>query len=288
VDLRRETGDAYRVDCFEANAVNYGAPQLRERALFVGNRLDRVVTFPPPAHGSDDTEQGKLFRALKPYRTLRDAIGELHEDNPVLLDFSPRKKKYLAMVPPGGNWRSLPPKLQKESMGQAWYAKGGRSGWWRRLSWDLPSPTVVTMPNHASTSMCHPVEVRVLSLAECAAVQEFPPDWEFAGTVLEQYEQVGNAVPPRLGVVAGDVIARQLDATRAKKVKANGKGELWDKAQAVFAPAFRKVYVKSHVRTRQWFKAGTVFVWDQDGGDNRHARYSAVGRAQRGRKPPLP
>jgi DNA (cytosine-5)-methyltransferase 1 len=94
------------------------------------------------------------------------------------MDFSPRKKEYLSMVPEGSNWRSLPVEVQKESMGWAWHAKGGRSGWWRRLSFDLPCPTLVTMPNHAGTALCHPTEVRALTLKEYALIQEFPSDWE--------------------------------------------------------------------------------------------------------------
>ena len=156
----------YRLDSFEVNAVNYGAPQLRERMLLFGNRLGREVDFPTPTHG---LEEGK-----EAYATLREALAGLDDPEPVLLDFSPRKKEFLELVPPGGNWRALPDELQRQSMGRAYFAKGGRSGWWRRLSWDLPSPTIMTMPNHASSSLCHPDEVRVLSLKECARVQEFP------------------------------------------------------------------------------------------------------------------
>ena len=186
-DLQTLTGAKYHMDCFEVNAVNYGAPQLRERALFFGNRYNISVDFPDPTHGNpdsadDDTQQG-LFdgphNGHLPWRTLRDAIGDLREGTPELMDFSPRKKGYLAMVPPGSNWRSLPIEAQKESMGRAWLAKGGRSGWWRRLSFDLPCPTLVTMPNHASTSLCHPTEVRALSIREYARIQEFPDDWGF-------------------------------------------------------------------------------------------------------------
>ena len=36
------------MDCFEVNAVNYGAPQLRERVIFFGNRYNERVTFPDP------------------------------------------------------------------------------------------------------------------------------------------------------------------------------------------------------------------------------------------------
>ena len=162
--------------------MNYGAPQLRERALFIGNRFNRLVEFPHPTHGPiTGHTQLTLFDLslgeVEPFATLGDAIANLVEEDPLVMDFSPRKKRYLSMIPPGGNWRCLPPEVAKESMGKAYVAKGGRSGWWRRLSFDLPCPTIVTMPNHASTALCHPMEVRALSLRECARVQEFPDEW---------------------------------------------------------------------------------------------------------------
>ena len=159
-DLAKATDGAYRVDCFEVNAVNYGAPQLRERVLFFGNRVNQVVDFPEPTHHNPyrASSQASLLDdgdERPPFRTLGEALDVANPAEEVL-DFSPRKKSFLAMVPEGGNWRTLPVAVQQESMGRAWHAKGGRSGWWRRLSRDLPCPTIVTMPNHASTSMCHP------------------------------------------------------------------------------------------------------------------------------------
>jgi DNA (cytosine-5)-methyltransferase 1 len=256
---------AYRLDCFEVNAVNYGAPQLRERSVFIGNRFNRLVEFPEPTHGNGPAPQRTLFdegRPLKPFRTLGEALAGLTETHPVILDFSPRKKRYLAMVPPGSNWRSLPPEIARESMGKAYFAKGGRSGWWRRLTFDLPCPTIVTMPNHAGTALCHPTETRALSLRECARVQEFPDEWEFCGTTQEQYAQVGNAVPVRLGRVCGELLAHHLDALyREGLAPAEGT-----------PPPYRVVYVKSHIRTRQWYKRGETFVW-KDGQDNGDAKY---------------
>ncbi|WP_186146279.1 DNA cytosine methyltransferase [Burkholderia gladioli] len=258
-DLQALPDAAYHMDIFEVNAVNYGAPQIRERVLFIGNRYNMEVDFPDPTHGPANVveSQSCLFdgeKSKEPWATLRDAIGGLNEKSPTVLDFSPRKKHYLDLVPPGSNWRSLPVPLQQESMGKAWHAKGGRSGWWRRLTFDLPCPTLMTMPNHASTALCHPIETRALSLREYARIQEFPDRWEFAGTVSEQYRQVGNAVPTRLGKVAGDVVASALDAMKSRK---------WRKFAS--APeAFRIVYIQSHVRTRQWFKNGKTFIWDDE------------------------
>ena len=251
-DLKLRLGEAYQLDVFEVNAVNYGAPQLRERALFIGNRLGQVVDFPEPTHGPGGA----------PFATLGDCLNRLDaEPEPVIMDFSPRKKGYLSLVPPGGNWRCLPVELQKESMGRAFAAKGGRSGWWRRLSLDLPCPTIVTMPNHASTALCHPSEVRALTVGECAAVQEFPAEWRFTGSPQEQYRQVGNAVPIRLGEVAAHAIADCLD----RGVIVDGQRQCGE---------FRLVYLRSHVRTRQWYKAGQTKVWT-DGKSNEATRYAA-------------
>lgn len=261
-NLKSLGGHGYHMDCFEVNAVNYGAPQLRERAIFIGNRYNAVVNFPDPTHGpghglgASQTAQSSLFEnkvTLKPWRTLGDAIGHVVDPGPVLMDFSPRKKSFLERVPPGSNWRSLPIEVQQESMGSAWHAKGGRSGWWRRLSFDLPCPTLVTMPNHASTSLCHPAKVRALSLKEYGLIQEFPVNWAFQGTASQQYAQVGNAVPVRLGQIAGEVVASEMDILGSRKWLVIAEKPL----------DYRVVYVQSHIRTRQWFKDGKTIVWDE-------------------------
>lgn len=256
-------GSDYRLECFEVNAVNYGAPQIRERLICIGNRLNHRVDFPEPTHGHPE-EVGTS--GLAPFATLASAIAGLAQEGHEVMDFSPRKKKFLSHVPPGGNWRAMPEAIQRESMGRAFHAKGGRSGWWRRLSLDLPAPTIVTMPNHASTALCHPEHVRALSLQECAAIQGFPADWEFSGTLQNRYTQVGNAVPVVLGETAAKLIVRHLEG----KVEAhvNTHGDLFGEEER-----FRIVYVKSHIRTRRWFSGGEAQVWDAS--PSARARHSA-------------
>jgi DNA (cytosine-5)-methyltransferase 1 len=228
----------YSVKVFVVNSVNYGAPQVRERVLVIGNRIGNKIDFPEPEFSN------RLKDNLPEFKTLGDAIGpdsEFVDKYPEVLNFSPRKLKYLSMVPEGGNWRSLPIDMQKESMGKSWYLKGGRSAYWRKLSFDFPSPTVVTMPNHAGTSMCHPSELRAISVGEAAAIQEFPNSWDFEGTTSEKFKQIGNAVPVRLGRIAGKAIASILTG-------ANGKAE--------FQSGVDIVKLRPHVRTRTFWKDG--------------------------------
>ena len=232
----------YRVDCYLVNSVNYGAPQTRERLLCIGSRFDIEPDFPVPKFSNRPSDN------LPPFRTLGDVIGKGFSDpDPSMMNFSPRKLKYLAMVPPGGNWRNLPEDVQKESMGKSWYLKGGRSAYWRKLSFDFPSPTVVTMPNHAGTSMCHPAELRALTVGEMAAIQEFPRNWKFAGSPTDKCRQIGNAVPPRLGQIAGEVLQRLLHAAETQPT-------LTEKP----ASSGRIIHIRPHVRTRSYYKDGEV------------------------------
>jgi len=235
----------YHVDCFVVNSVNYGAPQIRERVLLIGNRFGHRTEFPQPLYSNRPEDK------LPPFKTLGEAIGpgsDLDDPKPEIMNFSERKLKYLSMVPEGGNWRSLPVEIQKESMKKSWYLKGGRSAYWRKLSYDFPSPTVVTMPNHAGTSMCHPKKLRAISVAEAAAIQEFPANWEFQGTVTSKFRQIGNAVPTRLGEVAGSVISKLLD-----KITKDGFSNEKNCSHTI-------THIRPHVRTRTFWKDGQSFA----------------------------
>jgi DNA (cytosine-5)-methyltransferase 1 len=45
-----------------------------------------------------------------------------------------------------------------------------------------------------------------LSIEEYKRIQEFPDEYEVCGTLLDQYRQVGNAVPASLGRAIGQAI----------------------------------------------------------------------------------
>lgn len=214
--LRRFLGDLppeYRADAFLVDAADHGCPQFRKRVIVVGNRVGRAAAWPAPTHGP----------GRAPYRTLRDALTGLHDPAPVLLDFTAKRKRVLERVPPGGNWKGLPADVARAAMGRAFgNAAGGRTGWYRRLAWDRPCPTVVTSPHRPMTSLCHPDATRALTLRECAAVQQFPPGWEFEGTAAERFRAVGNAVPVGLGEVCGRVVSDLLDHSATCGMQADG------------------------------------------------------------------
>ena len=121
------------------------------------------------------------------------------------------KEKIFEMVPPGGYWRDIPESVAKEYMKSCWNMGGGRTGILRRLSLDEPSLTVLTSPSQKQTERCHPIEVRPFTVRENARCQSFPDDWEFIGSIGEQYKQVGNAVPVNLAYEIGKKIREILE-----------------------------------------------------------------------------
>ena len=59
-----------------------------------------------------------------------------------------------------------------------------------------------------ATDLCHPTKDRPLSVEEYSRIQEFPDNWVICGSINEQYKQIGNAVPIKLG----EAIARTIIA----------------------------------------------------------------------------
>ena len=115
------------------------------------------------------------------------------------------------MVPEGGNWKDLPKESIKEAMGGAYESGGGKVGFYRRLSYSQPSPTITTAPAQKATMLCHPVKNRPLSVHEYARLQQFPENWIFTGTTAAKYKQIGNAVPVGLAKAIGEAVVAVAD-----------------------------------------------------------------------------
>jgi DNA (cytosine-5)-methyltransferase 1 len=124
------------------------------------------------------------------------------------------------MLKEGQNWRHLPKELQQEALGNSFFAGGGKTGFLRRLSWNKPAPTLVTHPAMPATDLAHPEQERPLSVQEYRQIQEFPPSLKLAGSLIDQYRQIGNAVPTSLG----EAIGRTLLAHDAGKDEQNREG----------------------------------------------------------------
>lgn len=197
----------YTIERKVLNAWDYGAPQKRERLITIGIRNDLAgrikYSFPKP-------------HEYKP--VLRDVLLDCPEGPGI--PYGEKKQRIFKLVPAGGYWRDIDPKIAKEYMKSCWNMEGGRTGILRRLSLDEPSLAVLTSPSQKQTERCHPLEARPFTVRENARCQTFPDDWEFCGNVSSQYKQVGNAVPVSLAYDIAKEIRHSLETLRKEgKVK---------------------------------------------------------------------
>jgi DNA (cytosine-5)-methyltransferase 1 len=199
--LRRLEAGGYKTTFNLYSTANFGVPQIRERVILFASRDGKSVPYLTPSH----SQSGKGHPRWK---TFREAVAHLDTKNVEVGKFPEARLKYYRLLKEGQNWRNLPEEIQKEAMGGSYLAGGGKTGFYRRLAWDKPSPTLVTSPTMPATDLCHPEELRPLSIQEYAAIQTFPNDYVFAGKLVDKYKQIGNAVPCEFG----RVISRHLIA----------------------------------------------------------------------------
>lgn len=213
--IKRGQESGYKMFYDTLLASDYGIPQNRKRVFFIGIREDLY-------HGD--------FKFPEPtgeYVTVEDAISDLpsldnNEDNTKyskepMTDFqkmmrgncnilsnheqtahTDETKKLISAVPEGGSIKDLPEEL-----------RGGRkyNGLLRRMDRNKPSHTIDT----GHRTYFHYEEKRIHSVREGARLQTFKDDYVFKGSKVQQYKQVGNAVPPLFGEILAKAIRNYLE-----------------------------------------------------------------------------
>lgn len=249
--LLREIGDAfrelgYRVDCAELLAAQYGVPQMRWRMFFIAWRdLEvRSAYFPTPTHGPlgiGDLVPNRTVTKdqMAGFVTIADAISDLPAvgSGEVVDRYSspPESAYQIAMrggatslhnhyaprlsavnlerirhLEPGQDWRDLPRELLPAGMQRALRKDHTRR--YRRMTWDGVARSIITrFRDPKSGEYIHPEQTRTITIREAARIQSFPDWFVFEGGYSDQYDQVGNAVPPLLARAVGHSISAMLN-----------------------------------------------------------------------------
>lgn len=189
------------------NSADYGVPQSRLRVIFLGSRDGEDLQWLTPTHAKEPSKK------LEEWISLKKGLGDLREQEPEFVDFPAERRQLLALLSEGQNWTNLPESLYRKALGAAFDSWGGRGGFCRRLAWGKPAPTLTTSPNGRATTLCHPTELRPLSVREYARLQQFPDDWQFVGSTQQKYAQIGNAVPVGLGEAIGLALNKTIRRT---------------------------------------------------------------------------
>lgn len=210
-------------------AADYGAPQKRMRFVVAGikRNISGKIALP---NGRFDADE---------YRTVRDAISDLEDVEPVVdliedqdgIKLEPKKDlselaaslrnsdvlrnhiitkttdvamERFCAIKQGQNFHSLDESLKTNTYTDA---SRTQNTIYLRLNYDEPSGTVV---NVRKSMWIHPVLNRAISVREAARLQTFPDSFVFCGSKDKQYQQVGNAVPPIMAKSIAKKIAQIL------------------------------------------------------------------------------
>ena len=204
----------YDVCCGVLKAVDFGVPQDRRRAVFIGQRGKLEISLPKP-NGIKNTVKDAIFdlpfiESGKGEETgvydkppLSNLQRELRGSQTVLYNHVATKHnavalRRMAMVPVGEGGKVLPEKERTKSI---------YSGTYCRLLEDDVAATITTrFDTPSSGRFTHPCLNRCITTREAARIQTFPDSYIFYGSKTCQMKQVGNAVPPFLARAIAYVI----------------------------------------------------------------------------------
>lgn len=187
----------YETKAFEFNACDYGVPQNRYRSITIASQIGLPKKFSP---------------VIKGYQTVRDAWRGLapipngenwhYAPTPTLLALERMKA-----IPSGGNKRDIIHNATNLAL-ESWHKnKNVLTDVWGRMHWDCPCNTLRTsLQNPSKGRYIHPDQNRVISLREAARLHTIPDEWKFAGPPTQIAKQIGNSVPPGLGMTIAQEI----------------------------------------------------------------------------------
>jgi DNA (cytosine-5)-methyltransferase 1 len=218
----------YDTDVRVLNAAEFGVPQIRKRAFFVGNRLGIVNPFPSRTHA--DIARSSQLRLdelgnLHGYVKLIDAISDLpalepgqgrddvpypepallseyqkwaREGSPKLYNHvarfqSGRDRAIFRLLEQGQDMLDLPKELRP-------YRDDIFADKIKKQSWNKPSSAILAHMQKDGLMYVHPDsnQARTFTPREAARLQSFPDRFRFYGPMTQQFRQIGNAVPPLL------------------------------------------------------------------------------------------
>lgn len=208
--ISRFSALGYHVEFKVLNAADFGVPQNRYRAFFVGTKR-KGFSFPqefdykvstkealsdlPRLIGVEKVTEYGMEPETDYEKYIRGNCSKLmnHEGT----NHTQQTIDIISMIKDGGKISDLP----REYWEVRKYNKA-----FERMGSERPSNTVDT----GHRNYFHYEQNRIPSVRENARLQSFPDDFEILGSKTSQYKQVGNAVPPLLAYAVAKEIKKTL------------------------------------------------------------------------------
>lgn len=197
------------------NARDYGVPQNRKRVFILGFRSDVVleIAWPPaPTHFHPESDQVRK-RHANPWIAAAEVFDQpLDPDDPnaVHMNHTDDLRRVFASTPKNGGSRS-----QSNRVLPCHKKHNGHKDVYGRIDPGKPGPTITTgCINPSKGRFVHPTANHAITARHAARFQSFPDDFIFCGGLMAAGQQIGNAVPVRLGEFVINTIATSLRSGR--------------------------------------------------------------------------
>lgn len=191
----------YKISWKIINTANYGVPQIRQRFFMVGMK-NKKFQFPEETHSKEPLPNRKSWVSSG------DVLSDIDLDSDDSGHIAGGKHHHLLKdIPPGENYLFYTKKRGHLNPQFEW-----RSRYWSfllKLNPNLPSWTIQARRSN-NMGPFH-WRNRILKIREIKRLQTFPDNWELAGTIEQQWRQIGNAVPPLIAEILGKSIINQLN-----------------------------------------------------------------------------
>jgi len=223
--LRDLKVSGYRVVCRVCDAQWLGVPQQRQRTIFVGVREDLNI---------DPVHPKPLW-----YRySVRDAlpwIGKVVHDTSGLFgagDVTNRPSPAITIGVNSVNSNHFKVEAETDisrfAIGKEWDKLGPGESSDKYPSLVKPSPTIQACHGNLSTAgVTHPTEKRKFTIAELKRICAFPDDFILTGSYAQQWERLGNSVPPvMMHYIAAEIRNEILNPLRKNTVYRKKKSML--------------------------------------------------------------
>lgn len=180
----------YTVESQVLNSADYGVPQIRSRAIFIGSLTPQEILFPE--------------KEVENYMTVREALEDYPKlnsgeestlPNHIAMSHSEQMLAKMSHISDGGDRYEIPVEIRPTSGDIRKY-----------IRYKSSAPSVCVTGD--MRKIFHYEQNRALTVRELAKLQSFPDDFVFKGARISQQQQVGNSVPPKMAEAIAKVILK--------------------------------------------------------------------------------
>lgn len=185
----------YVVEARIVCASEYGVPQNRYRALFIGKKTENImehVSFPQKVEGKPLT----IKDAIEKYPPLESGESSSIPNHEAMVHSEQMLKK-MSYVKDGGGRDDIPEDIRPQKGDVRKY-----------IRYDSTKPSICITGD--MRKVFHYEQNRALTVRELAAIQTYPDTYVFLGNKIKQQQMVGNSVPPVLAKAIAEAVKTML------------------------------------------------------------------------------